>query len=75
MLRALFSLLNPPEVIGSRLDRTSWNYYQRLERANLPYRTFNETVGRTVPGSIKEGQAAPPAPPKGTRASREAQLA
>lgn len=69
----LLARLFPPEPLGV-LDETSQQYRDRLERANLPYRTFNEYVGRVVPGSTKEGPAPPPEPPRGTREARREML-
>jgi hypothetical protein len=69
MFTWLHSLFTPESIVGSKLDGTSWNYYQRLERANLPYRTFNEVAGVRIV-KVTEGPAAPPAPAPGTRESR-----
>jgi hypothetical protein len=70
MFKWLRNLFVPAPVIGSRLDAVSWNYFERLERANLPYRTFNEYVGQIVPDSKKEWPAPPQPPRAGTRESR-----
>lgn len=69
----LLNILFPPKPLGV-LDVTSRQYFERLERTRLPFRPFNEYVGRVVPDSLKEGPAPPPPPPPGTREQRRLSL-
>lgn len=69
MFTWLHNLFVPAPVIGSKLDGSSQSYFERLERANLPYRTFNETAGVRIV-KVTEGPAPAPRPASGTREQR-----